>query len=82
MDAAGSAVRNACTPRWKSRLSYTFCTVSSSGKPSKNFRVPSRVSTASGVVMDAGMSVDILGLACGASCSKNVLSFFMLDLLC
>src|SRR5512146_2069381 len=54
-DAAGMAERNAWTPRWKSRLSYSVLTVASSGRPSKNFNVPSRVSTLSGVVIDAGM---------------------------
>jgi hypothetical protein len=53
------AVRNACTPRWKSRLSYIASTVASSGNPSKNLSVPSRVSTESGVLICAGMSVVI-----------------------
>src|SRR6516162_9229931 len=64
-DAAGMAVRNACTPRWKSRLSKTFVTVASSGKPSVNLSVPSRVSMLSGVVMAGGMSVAYLGLSAG-----------------
>jgi hypothetical protein len=37
----------------------TFSTVGSSGKPSKNLRVPSRVSTKSGVVICGGMDVVI-----------------------
>src|ERR1019366_7156666 len=37
----------------------TFWTVASSGKPSKNLSVPSRVSTVSGVVISGGMGVVI-----------------------
>ena len=51
-DAAGIAVSTACTPRWKSRLSYSLSTVASSGKPSKKVNVPSRVSTLAGVTMN------------------------------
>src|SRR5580693_4348947 len=58
-EAPGIALKNACTPREKSRLSMTFSTVGSSGKPSKNLSVPSRVSTESGVVISGGMSVVI-----------------------
>jgi Binding-protein-dependent transport system inner membrane component len=46
----GKPLRNVCTPREKSRLSITFSTVGSSGKPSKNLSVPRRVLTESGVV--------------------------------
>jgi hypothetical protein len=41
--------------------------VSSSEKPSKNFSVPSRVSTLSGVVISGGMSVVIFSF--GAVCA-------------
>jgi hypothetical protein len=58
-DAPGIALRNACNPREKSRLSMTFSTVDSSGKPSKNLRVPSRVSTNACVVICGGMDVVI-----------------------
>src|SRR6202044_956356 len=58
-DVPGMPLRNVCSPREKSRLSMTFSTVESSGKPSKNFRVPIRVSTESGVVIDGGMGVVI-----------------------
>jgi len=58
-DAPGMPFKNACTPRSKSRLSYTFWTVASSGNPSKNFSVPRLVSTESGVVMEDGMGVVI-----------------------
>jgi hypothetical protein len=55
-------VRNICTPRWKSRFSYTFSTVASSGKPSNKFNVPRRVLIRFSVVMDGGISVAIRGL--------------------
>ena len=58
-EAPGIALKNACTPREKSRLSMTFSTVGSSGKPSKNLSVPSRDSTESGVVICAGIRVVI-----------------------
>src|SRR6266404_9540206 len=41
--------------------------VASSGKPSKNFSVPSGVSIESGVVISGGMSVAIFGLAVWAA---------------
>jgi hypothetical protein len=62
----GKPLRNACTPREKSRLSITLSTVWSSGKPSKNLSVPRRVSTESGVVICGGISVVIFifGVVC------------------
>src|SRR5687767_3362702 len=61
-DAAGMAARNACTARWKSRLSYSRSTVSSSGNPSKKVSGPRRVSMRLGMVIRSGTSVPIRGL--------------------
>jgi len=66
-EAAGMAVRIACTPRWKSRLSKTFSRVALSGKPSLALNVPSRVLTSAGAVIPAGISVAYLGLS--AACA-------------
>jgi hypothetical protein len=55
-DTPGIDPRNACTPFWKSRLSYTNAAVASDGAPSSNSRVPRRLSTRSGVETDARAS--------------------------
>jgi hypothetical protein len=56
-DAAGNAPRNASTPCRKSRLSYSFAAVASDGAPSSNSSVPRRLSTRSGVEIDARLSL-------------------------
>src|SRR5512133_611511 len=55
-ETPGIAPRNACTPCWKSRLSYNKAAVSSDGAPSSNSSVPSLDSTVSGVVIEVNMS--------------------------
>ncbi|MBP2213490.1 hypothetical protein JOJ87_003834 [Rhodococcus ruber] len=57
MFSTGRASRYAWTARWKSRLSNNVRTVASSGTPSKNRKVPTRVCTWSGDSMPGGMGV-------------------------
>ena len=55
-DAPGKLLMNASTPCMKSRLSYSSAAVASVGAPSSNSNVPRRVSTRSGVEIDANVS--------------------------
>jgi hypothetical protein len=53
-EAPGIDLRNACTPFWKSRWSYSSSAVADVGAPSLNSNVPRRLSTRSGVETDCG----------------------------
>lgn len=56
MEVAGMPLRNASTPRIRSRLSNSLVNVSSVGMPSKNSRVPIGVLTESGVMILTGIA--------------------------